>query len=245
MNRHGHNKDICKIFYQESAYKKIGIGIESYYLLTDALMIAIDHSNPAYDKKIFSELERRLGISNTGTNVHLPRFDSLASLGAGTHRYYNHQGFFFEEQNNVKRRKRWLIGRDEILIPSGAAAFNLNVNDQKAVMIACIAYYIHMIGDIHEGSLRSMRQLENYERLLCDFSNSLGATGLCTSGVKSKAFADKIEMVSKDAFWIALTNENPSRAKSCLMRYLCKNVPAVVKELTGQYPRETYIIRNV
>lgn len=245
MNRPEHNKDICKIFYQELSYKKIGIGFDSYCLLTDALIISIDHSNPARDQDLFSALERRLVISNTGNNVQLPSFNSLVSLGAGTHRYYNHQGFFFEEQDNVKRRKRWLIGRDEILIPSVAAAFNLSVNDQKAVMISCIAYYIHMIGDVQKGSLKSMCQLGNYESLLCDFSNSLEIAGLCTSGVKSKAFADKIKVVSNDDQWVSMTNKTPFRAYSCLMKYLRNNVPDVVKELTGQYPRDTDIIRNV
>lgn len=243
MNRHGHNKDICEIFYQEKSYKRIGIGIESYYLLTDALVIAIDHSNPAHHKKLFSELEKRLSNSKMGNNVHLPSFSALKSLGAGTHRYYNHQGFFFEDPFNEMRKERWLIGRDEILIPSTAAAFNLTINDPKAGIIACIAYYIHMIGDIQEGSLKSMYQLGNYQKLLRKFSNDLETAGVYNAGEKMKAFASKIKTVSTGESWVSLTVEKPNLANFFLKRYLRNNVPEVLKELTGKYPREMEIIK--
>ena len=243
MDRHGHNKDICKIFYQEKSYKRIGIGIESYYLLTDALVIAIDHSNPAHHKKLFSELEKRLNNSKTGSNVQLPSFYALKSLGAGTHRYYNHQGFFFEEPDNEMRRERWLIGRDEILIPSTAVAFNLAVNDPKAELIACIAYYIHMIGDIQEGSLKSMHRLDNYRKLLCSFSNDLETAEVYNAGEKAKAFASKIKTVSTEESWVSLTVEKPNYANLFLKRYLRNNVPEVLKELTGKYPRDMEITK--
>ncbi len=243
MNRHGHNKDICEIFYQEKSYKRIGIGIESYYLLTDALVIAIDHSNPAHDKKIFSELEKRLGNSKSGGDIQLPSFKSLKSLGAGTHRYYNHQGFFFEDPFNEMRKERWLIGRDEILIPSTAAAFNLTVNDPKARIIACIAYYIHMIGDIQEGNLKSMNQLDNYRKLLCSFGDGLETAGAYTAGEKTEAFTSKIKIVSTGESWASLANEKPHRANFYLKRYLRNNVPEVLKELTGKYPKDMEIIK--
>ena len=65
----------------------------SYYLLSDSLMVAIDHSYKWKPSWKLQSIRCNLKNTKTGKEIAVPEDYELSSLGGGYHRAYNHQGF--------------------------------------------------------------------------------------------------------------------------------------------------------
>ena len=105
----------------------------------------------------------QLGQTNL-SEYHIPNLNAASGffcLGVGNHRFYNHQGFYADEEGlyekNEKRIQRWTAGKKLLIGCIGAA---LSCQSQTAEVIAVIAYYAHMVGDLAEGAQSSIKQME-------------------------------------------------------------------------------------
>ena len=153
----------------------------SYEILSEAATYAIDYNGTRQSNQpSYKKLQEN--INKTSHPFILPDISEFTSLGQGTHRAYNHQGFYYqyEERSTIswengesieenKYRKRWILGRDKLLIPATAAAFGLDLNDPRAEVIAIFAYYSHMLGDVaagEESSIKQMGKLSEFFSLL-------------------------------------------------------------------------------
>lgn len=146
-----------------------------YYLLSDAAYVAIDYNGVSNTNKLDSidANLKKLGVDSTLIN----RAD-YTSIGMGTHRAYNHQGFdydYFSEgaANAAKKQARWSAGKD-LMIKTAKSAYNLN--DNQANVLAREIYYVHMLGDLQEGSVKSIKlmgRIGEISGLLDDFELSL------------------------------------------------------------------------
>lgn len=170
----GHNADILEIIYGFSDYNKFieEYGSESdivlsYWIVSDSAAFAIDEQGMGKNEDKYASLQKNVATSKTGASLILPSYSKFPSIGGGSHRAYNHQGFYwnYDERTDLegvnKYLERWLLGRDKILIPCVATAFGLSIGDAKAEVIAVIVYYSHMIGDLLEGTERSVQQMTN------------------------------------------------------------------------------------
>ena len=161
----GHGNDILNVLYgyaDESVLETIGSEKEkqAYYIVRDAVAFAIDEQGMGREQTIndYNRLKERIGKTSVGASVKLPDYSEFPSLGGGLHRAYNHQGFYYRYEDD-KYLERWELGRDRILIPSVSAAFDIPLGDYRAEAMAIILYYIHMVGDLYEGTDRSVNQL--------------------------------------------------------------------------------------
>lgn len=249
MNRRGHNLDIAKIFYENKKWRHIGSGQLSYFILTDAMLFSIDHSNPNKNKKLYKNLGDNLKKTPHGKHISLPSFSDLASLGAGFHRYYNHQGFYYDytvahpqqDPNEIKRKREWRLRRDEILIPCVGAAFNLQPQDARTIIIAILAYYIHMASDLRSGKTDQMVPINTFDKLLLDFYNAL-IRNLNADMINQYSafthFLNEIERVAFSEIWKNLSTSQPQSAHIYFLRYLEKHIPDIIQEFTTKRPKD-------
>ena len=196
-NDNDHNTDIGAIIYKAPNWKEMKKKDQntllSYYILSDAAYFAIDYPVGRRDD-VYPELQDN--INRTRNKFVLPPLQILYfSTWGGKHRMYNHQGFYFnyeeaqktgklktDAQTASSRMNRWLIGRDQVLIPAAASAFGLALNNPKSEIIALFAYYAHMIGDVFHGDTKDMSKIKSFRGLCaefereCDFAFSKGNT---------------------------------------------------------------------
>lgn len=193
-NVEGHNADILYIIYGSPNYnsfeKKSSPDVRlSYWIVSDASAFAIDEQGMGKNREKYKNLQENVQKTRTGANYVFPTSSEFPSIGGGSHRAYNHQGFYYDYRERAvenddgivtnKYLDRWELGRDEILIPAVAAAFGIEMNDQekvKAEAIAIIVYYSHILGDLYEGSEKSVKQLgyvSKYYFMLMELESNL------------------------------------------------------------------------
>ena len=197
-----HNTDIGYILYGYSTWEEMQKAPNnvqlSYFIVSDAAVFAIDYQaigDNGSDK--YNELQQN--INKTSKSFKLPDISSFITIGGGSHRAYNHQGFYYNylnaakytnnsEEDALKRNERWDLGKNKILIPSIECACNLNQKDPRAELIALFVYYTHMIGDLAEGkpsSISQMKDISSYYRLLSSFISDLETASRKCSQYKS------------------------------------------------------------
>ena len=184
-----HNADIGAILYGIDTWKDMQRhgqsnynDILSYYIVSDAVVFAVDYQAIGDNSsEKYESLKENIG--KTSHSFSLPDKSEFITTGGGSHRAYNHQGFYFNylanfafmgisEEVAQKRQQRWELGRDKVLKPSVAAAFGLGFDDPRVELISVFAYYAHMIGDLAEGeqsSKEQMKELSTYSGLLSSF----------------------------------------------------------------------------
>ena len=182
-NSESHNNDIGQCIYGIDSWnemKKQPNHVKySFYIVSDAVAIAVDfRGGQNTNTRKYNYLQEN--IWKTSSPFSLPEISSFERIPGrvGDHRDYNHQGFYAEYsssdyENADFKKRRWELGRDQLLIPAVASAFGLNVSDPKAELIALFAYYTHMLGDVFEGveaSKNQMRGISDYYSLLCSFT---------------------------------------------------------------------------
>lgn len=161
----GHGNDILYVLYgyqDENELESRGTDKEKmgYYIVRDALAFAIDEQGMGKTENEWRQLKEKVSKTEMGSKINLPSYSEFPSLGGGSHRAYNHQGFYFDYRDEEdKYLKRWELGRDKILIPCVSAAFDIPLGDYRAEALSIIFYYIHMLGDLYEGTDRSVSQL--------------------------------------------------------------------------------------
>lgn len=121
-----------------------------YYLISDAAYVAIDYNGSSNGASRLSSINRNLEA--LGYNP-LPEME-WESLGGGKHRAYNHQGLYAEYDDPVKNR-RLEQGR-RILFPVVEMA--LGLDSLRAEIVGNEIYSTHILGDLEEGSIGSIRQ---------------------------------------------------------------------------------------
>ncbi|WP_300792468.1 hypothetical protein [uncultured Bacteroides sp.] len=190
-----HNTDIGAILYGIDTWKdmqKHGQSnyndLLSYYIVSDAVVFAVDYQAIGDNSsEKYESLKENIG--KTSHPFSLPNKAEFITTGGGSHRAYNHQGFYFNylanyefmgisEEAAQKRQQRWELGRDKVLKPSVAAAFGLGFNDPRVELISVFAYYAHMIGDLAEGeqsSKEQMKELSTYSGLLSSFIKDINS----------------------------------------------------------------------
>lgn len=245
----GHNTDIGAIIYGIDTWKQMEKhgkdnynDLLSYYIVSDAVVFAVDYQAIG-DKSAEKYDSLQKNIQNTSHSFILPDRLSFITTGGGSHRAYNHQGFYInyvEKQKYLnisedvaqKREQRWKLGRDEVLIPAVAAAFGLERTDPRAELISVFAYYAHMIGDLAEGEQSSkaqMKDLSTYSGLLTTCINDIrNAASKCfQQSLILQSFYQSAESLSRT---ITKNNDNSLsyfEVKALLQRY----VPLIIREL--------------
>lgn len=244
MNSKGHNTDIGSVVYEYDSWsrisKKASEGMKlSYYILTNALMISIDHSLPQKDSHTYNQLWINTHKAAPSINIEFPDIRSLGSLGGGTHRKYCHQGFFPENLCG-SRKEIWEFRRDNILIPSTAIAFNIDRDNPATTIIAIIGYYLHMLGDLYAGDSKHMNGINSYSKLLLKFSEDLnllaGRIDACHSNLDtliSKLYGAAHHQTTKRYSSYDATGKMYHFSRD----YLRKSVPPVIEELISIRPQ--------
>lgn len=157
-----------------------------YYVITDAIALAIDFTNSKnknklirednstlYEKispKKYEELKKNIKAINSKGSLSYKDLSSFFQI-KGKHRTFNHQGFFYSYQPKSNESKRWEAGRDDILIPSIKIAFN--TTEDIATLIAIIAYYTHLFGDLLKGETVSLGSIGNTLGMIDAFKTDL------------------------------------------------------------------------
>ena len=159
--------DALTLAVDYQAIKKTDVNNTTYSELEkqDAADDDIINTNTRGSEK-YNDIKRnlmQLGQTNL-SGYGIPNLNAASgffSLGVGKHRFYNHQGFYADENgrygDNEKRIQRWTAGK-KLLIGCIRAA--LSCTPQTAEVIAVIAYYAHMVGDLAEGAQSSMEQMK-------------------------------------------------------------------------------------
>lgn len=164
MNTDDHNRHIGHVLFGYPDYDSMEDQLENsretllaFYIISDAVCIAVDFSKRENNtRKKYDELVKNLKEKNNGISVPIPGYNEFGSLGAGTHRRYNHQGFYYEYEDDPKKNERWKLGRDKLLIPSTRVAFGYEKDEKEVQLIACIAYYTHLFADMIKGETESL-----------------------------------------------------------------------------------------
>lgn len=222
---------------------------ESYEILSYAATYAIDYNGTRQSNQPnYKKLQEN--INKTSHPFVLPNISEFTSLGQGTHRAYNHQGFYYQyEERTVtiweneesieenKYRRRWLLGRDELLIPATAAAFGLDLNDPRAEVIAIFAYYSHMIGDVaagEESSIKQMGKLSEFFSLLQELKRE-SKIAMDRTGRTSQNF-DNMYIDVDYVSTIAITQfSDPTESYRYIRsRFMEKYFPKIIEDLLGK-----------
>ena len=180
----GHNKDLGYIIYEIIEYNKFETEASkdellSYWIVSDATSFAIDENGMGKTKYKYQSLQDNLKSTTKGKSLILPPYSEFISTGGGNHRAYNHQGFYWDYRdkydNNGENKylERWILGRDKILIPSTAVAFNLSIESPEAEAISVVAYYCHILGDLIEGKADQMGAISTYYYMLLQLESDL------------------------------------------------------------------------
>lgn len=196
-----------------------------YYAVTDASFLGIDYNGISNSKKINNLVDNlaALGVSSQAINAI-----DYPSLGMGTHRAYNHQGFDFDYvksgvANAAKKQARWDKGR-QLMLDTAASAYDFD-NIQSNIF-AREQYYVHMLGDLQEGSARSIKpmgKIGEISGLLDDWAQSdrVFAQSIAKSNpVQSRIineYADELAGLSKGyTSFTGVTEESRSAAKALM-----------------------------
>lgn len=161
----------------------------SFEIMSSGVAFAIDEQGMGKSVALYRKFEENISSTKQGKNYTLPAYSEFPSLGGGRHRAYNHQGYYWDYRDkyidsdgksvstekvreasnydtNVatdgwtnKYLERWIMGREKILKPAVASAFNLEVEDYRIEPIAIMFYYAHMLGDLYEGARASINQM--------------------------------------------------------------------------------------
>ena len=187
-NEFDHNTDIGAVLYGIGSWKEMAKQdtntLLSYYIMSDACYFAVDYPVGNRDY-LYQDLQNN--INQTKHKFVLPDIRTLyVSVWGGKHRIYNHQGFYFnyeeaQQSGNLKidmplatyREKRWMIGRDQVLIPAAASAFGLSKEDPRAEVVALFAYYAHMLGDTFEGDTSEMQTIKDMRGLISELEREV------------------------------------------------------------------------
>ena len=244
MNSKGHNTDIGSVIYEYDSWSRISKNATkgmklSYYILTNALMISIDHSSPQKDNHTYSQLQINTYRANPSIVITFPDLKTLGSFGGGTHRKYCHQGFYPENINGY-RKEIWELRRNNILIPAVAIAFNIDRNNPAATIIAIISYYLHMLGDLYTGDSKYMDNINSYPKLLSNFSKDLKLLADKVSSCHSNLDI-MINTLAKAACHQTTIKSSYCYSNTGIMyhyskEYLHKIVPVVIEELISIRP---------
>ncbi len=245
MNSREHNTDIGAIIYEYDSWscisKNASEGMKlSYYILTNALMISIDHSQPQKDSHTYNQLRINMHKANPSTDLEFPDILSLGSFGGGTHRKYCHQGFFSKGLNEY-RKNIWEFRKNSILIPAVAIAFNIDKDNAVTSTIAIISYYLHMLGDLYTGNSRYMDNINSYPKLLHKFSEDLksAAEGITCNHSKLDIMINTLDKVAYHPTTIKYSNQYNTGAMYHLSKnYLKNSVPAIIEELISIKPHD-------
>ena len=209
----GHNEDIGYIIYGFSEYdnffsKASKDELMSYWIVSDATAFAIDEQGMGKTKEKYDALQNNIKTTRKGKTLILPPYSDFPSTGGGNHRAYNHLGFYWDyrdrevEQDGKTKNPyldRWIMGRDKILIPSVAVAFDLNIDAPEAEAIAVIAYYCHMLGDEYQGKTSQMTTMPSFyfmlSQLKTDLMIALKKTGRITFFYNEPIMNDKFKKI--------------------------------------------------
>lgn len=244
----GHNADILEIIYGYTDYDKFinEYGTDSdivlsYWIASDSAAFAIDEQGMGKTEDKYNSLQANVSASKTGASLILPFYSQFPSTGGGSHRAYNHQGFYwnYDERTDTeggnKYLERWMLGRDEILIPCIATAFGLSVGDAKAEAIAVIVYYSHMIGDLFEGTERSVQQMTNitsYYYLMMNLESDL-QVALWKCGGEALQYFNNLKM--NDQFYHCRLSLRSCRSRSTAFfiakRFLREKISPIILRL--------------
>ena len=176
-----------------------------YYVVTDAAYVAIDYNGITNSNKL---LNIKKNLSQLDVDFDQINSIDYPSLGMGSHRAYNHQGFDYDYinagvANAVKKQSRWNQGKN-LMIQTAQKAYDFS--DIQANIFAREQYYIHMLGDLQEGTARSIKTMGktgSVSGLLDDFAQSLNDYAKSVKSIDSKnsriihQHADEILEISK------------------------------------------------
>ncbi len=254
-NAEGHNEDILYIIYDSSDYysfakKSSPDVLHSYWIVSDASAFAIDEQGMNKDQKKYKDLQDNVKKTRTGFDYSFPAYSEFLSIGGGSHRAYNHQGFYYDYRDRTMKGEdgietnkyldRWELGRDKVLIPAVAAAFGIERNEQqivKAEAIAIIVYYSHILGDLYEGSERSVNQLghiANFYFMLMELESDLYD---CLKRVGGDAFAYLEELRMNDQFRKIRRSVRSCRSRSSAYHFtrnfMNREMPVIIEKILG------------
>ena len=196
-----------------------------YYAVTDASFLGIDYNGISNSRKLSNLVDNlaELGVDTQSINAI-----DYPSLGMGTHRAYNHQGFDFDYikegvANAAKKQARWSRGR-QLMIDTVANAYNFD--NIKSNIFAREQYYVHMLGDLQKGSARSIKlmgRIGEISGLLDDFaqSNRTFAQSISeTNHVQSRIineYADELSGIARSyTKYTGVTDESRRAAKALM-----------------------------
>ena len=203
-----------------------------YYLISDAAYIAIDYNGSASGAKKLTAINDNLKLLGKQPLAEM----EWDSLGGGKHRAYNHQGFYFEYTDDSVKARRWTQGRDLLVKVVGAA---LGIDALRAEIVANEVYTTHMLGDLEEGSIRSIKQhgrLQTISGTIDDFADNLtkqnNKTGLSFAQRESinRAVA---ELRSVSTEFHNITTDSPTDVRINSAREARDKVSSIVRQMNA------------
>ncbi len=194
-----HRSDICYVIFNGKNEEELDEEQQkSLDLLATAIAFSIDENGlklaarePAYNAFVGKVSEKNPSI---GSMLPPCNEDIFPPIGWGrVHRVYCHNGFYCDNYGRVKFPERWVNARDKILVPTAAAAFNLDNSPQsddyvKAEIMAIVAYYTHIMGDVYEGDVSLMR-IKSIPQALQDLNNAISAVVMKSSDTTIRSFS--------------------------------------------------------
>lgn len=248
MNSKGHNTDIGAVIYEYDSWSRISKNASegmklSYYILTNALMISIDHSQPDKDNHTYNQLGINTSKANPSINIELPDIKSLGSFGGCTHRKYCHQGFFPKNLNGY-RKEIWEFRRDTILIPAVAVAFNTDKYNPVTTIIAIISYYLHMLGDLYTGDSKYMDNINSYSKLLLSFAEDLELIAVKVNSSNLNIMINTLKAGSNKIKEMYGAINYVGQMYHYSKRYLRKSVPIIIEELISIRPHNIDLLHH-
>lgn len=194
-----------------------------YYAISDAAYVAIDYNGVTNSNKLkaIGNNLKKLGVESEPIDIA-----NYPSLGMGTHRAYNHQGFDYDyiregAANAAKKQARWATGK-QLMISTAKKAYNLT--DVQANVLAREQYYIHMLGDLQKGSTKSIKAMgkigeiggliDDYDLSLRSYAIEISATNPSQSKQILKQ-AKKLSNIKKQySKYTGITDKSRMAAKT-------------------------------
>ena len=195
-----HNQQIGDAIFRIATWAEMSRKSDSvkikYYIATNAASIAIDGKLNAY-----SNLIENVSKLNPSIADKLPDLKDLKQLSGGSHRFYNHQGYYNDYGLDVNRTKIWVTNRDNILRPSVAAIYGIHENSGLTDIFSSQIYYTHLFGDLQEGKIRSINQMtgSSYNGIKYDLRTPAGIITAYTSdgSMSSSKLSTKQQLIQR------------------------------------------------
>ena len=97
----GHSEDIAYIIYGYEDVKTLekkasSVELMSFRIVSYATAFAIDERGNGRTSNTYKSFLGLASTTKTGKTLALPSYSYFPSIGMGTHRAYNHQGFYWD-----------------------------------------------------------------------------------------------------------------------------------------------------